>query len=285
VARCGSRALLGGWIAVTVVVATVGLAQAQTLGGDPWGGTQQQSAPVTSDGRSRVDVVMRLVNGEYVFDGVSEGGGGSGGSGCRLTVVVMPTLDAIPIATDVFEGATAVQIRCGTSVVDERWIGPGDVVDVDAEARAQAEQYVRSVLAPRLSMGVNPPANVLVGLPTWFWLDGWDGAPINVTVTAPWGETIDIELTLARVMWDFGDGSPSELGDLGEAFPSESSVEHVYTDRSTSRSSPDAAFSVTASVQINVRYWYDGGGPYAVAPLVHDHVEPVIVRQLQAVIG
>ena len=52
-------------------------------------------------------------------------------------------------------------------------------------------------------MGTSPPANVLVGLSTWFWVDGWDGEPISVPVVAPWGSTVMVELSLGEVRWDF----------------------------------------------------------------------------------
>lgn len=228
-----------------------------------------------------LNVNGRLDPGSHLRSRSSRGEGSSGP--CEMSVVVLPDLAAVPIATEVFEGAIPVQVRCGLAILDEMWVAPADVVDVDAEARGAAERYVRSVLAPRLSMGTSPPANVLVGLSTWFWLDGWDGSPLRTSVVAPWGESISIEMTLAGVDWDFGDGA-SHRGDLGDPYPAESSVQHVYTHRSTSPSAPDGAYDVTASVQINVRYWYDGGGPYAVSPLVEDHTAPVIVRQLQAVL-
>jgi hypothetical protein len=233
-----------------------------------------------------VDVILEWRAGELVVRGDHGTGDSSGsGGGCRVAAVVLPALEAIPIAEGVFDDAVAVQIRCGTAVVDERWVGTGDIVDIDAEARVQAQRYVETVLGPRLSLGTSPPANILVGLDTWFWLDGWDGAPIATTVTAPWGDAIDLELALERVVWNFGDGTSPTSGDLGLPYPAESTVRHVYTHRSTSRGNPDGAYRLEAQVRINVRYWYDGDGPFTVAPLQHAHAAPVIVRQLQAVIG
>jgi hypothetical protein len=104
-------------------------------------------------------------------------------------------------------------------------------------------------------------------------------------VVAPWGDSIDLELSLIDVEWNFGDGSPAIVADLGEPHPAESSVQHLYTTRSTSRAEPDGAFTVSARVRIGVRYWYDGQGPFAVAPLSTTHAAPVVVRQIQAVLG
>ncbi len=183
------------------------------------------------------------------------------------------TLDHVP-----------VRINCGFAEVDRRWIAPADIQDVDGEARRGAESYVDSVLGPRLSIETSPPANILVGLSTWFWMDGWDGAPLRTSVTAPWGDSISVEMTLDHVMWDYGDNTSPQRGDLGQAYPAESSVQHVYTDRSTSRTNPDGAYQMSATVRINVRYWYDGGGPYSAGTIERTFSAPVIVRQLQAVI-
>jgi hypothetical protein len=252
-----------------------------------WGGTFVPAPPSVTTGEWQVDVRLRLIGGDLRAGWTGGGAGGGGGSGpsCELTVVRMPTLDAVGMPEGVFEGAIPVQIRCGQAVVDERWTAPGEVIDIDAEAAAAARQYVESVLGPSLSMETSPPANILVGLSTWFWMDGWDGQPINTSVVAPWGEAIDLELSLDHVVWDFGDGSPPEQGDLGQAHPATSSVQHVYTDRSTSRAAPDGAYEASAQVHLNVRYWYEGEGPFSVPALVHTHTAPVVVRQLQAVIG
>ena len=76
-----------------------------------------------------------------------------------------------------------------------------------------------------------------MGLPSWFWVEGFDGsitaAPINV-----FGVTIDVRMTSASVTWDFGDGT-TEDGDLGIAYPAESSVQHTYAT--------DGAFDVSAT--------------------------------------
>lgn len=240
---------------------------------------------VSSDGRSRVDLVFEQRGDEIRASFGSSGGSGGSAPDCELTVVVMPTLDAVEMPEGVFDDAIPVQVRCGQALVDERWVPGAEVVDVDAEAAAAAQQYLESVLAPSLSVQTSPPSNILVGLPTWFWFEGWDGEPIATTVTAPWGEAIQLELTLDEVTWSFGDGTPTMTADLGQPYPRESSVQHVYTDRSTSRDAPDGAHEVSAQVRITVRYWYQGEGPFSVPALEHTHEAQVVVRQLQAVIG
>jgi hypothetical protein len=198
---------------------------------------------------------------------------------------VLPELESLRIMESAVENSIPVQIRCGLAIVEERWVPVAEIRDVDAEARAGAHRYVETVLAPGLSMGTSPPANILVGLDTWFWLGGWDGQPVMTTVVAPWGDSIDLELSLIEVAWDFGDGSPPLTAGIGEPHPAESSVQHLYTHRSTSRSAPDGAYDVSATVRIGVRYWYDGQGPFVVEPLSTTHTAAVIVRQIQSVLG
>jgi hypothetical protein len=246
-------------------------------------------APQVSSGNWRVDAILSI-GGVLQVDGQQAGQGRSrdsaGESACEWNVVVLPALEEIHLwETAPSEGAIPVQIRCGAAIVSERWVGVADIRDVDAEARAGAQRYVESVLAPRLELGSSPPDNVLVGLDTWFWLDGWDGEPIRTTVTAPWGDSIELELSLIEVEWRFGDGGPPLRGGLGEAHPEESSIAHLYERRSTSRIAPDGAFDLSATIRIAVRYWYDGDGPFSVAPLETTHTAPVVVRQLQSVLG
>lgn len=245
-----------------------------------------ENRPVESDGENVVKVILQKVDGSLQATlGGASGGGGGGEPSCELRVEVLPELGGVDIIDTWVPDSIPVRIVCGLAVINELWVPMGEIIDIDAMVAAEAERYVRTVLGPGLSLGTSPPSNVLVGLATWFWIDGWDGSPINTSVVAPWGESILIELSLDHVQWDFGDGSAPVNGDLGQPFPEESSVQHVYTHRSTSVSSPDGAYTLTASIQINVRYWYDGQGPFSVAPLVQEHTDEVVVRQAQAVLG
>ena len=54
----------------------------------------------------------------------------------------------------------------------------------------------------------------VTGIPSYFWVDGYDGAPINETVTG-FGVTVAVSITLGTVEWDFGDGTPHVTGGLG----------------------------------------------------------------------
>src|SRR5690606_20208194 len=121
--------------------------------------------------------------------------------------------------------------------------------DLDEAARVEAERYVRDVLMPAVSIGVNPVAKGLVGLRSWFWIEGFDG-----TVTAPpisaFGMTIDVRMSTGSVTWDFGDGTV-EPGDLGRAYPAESTVQHAHQSGGT--------YTVAATLDLVPQYRVDGG--------------------------
>lgn len=236
------------------------------------------SASVTAgDWAVDVGISARRRGGEVT---VSVSGGDEG---CEITARLVPGLGAIPIADEIFDDAVAIRIiECESAIVEDRWV---PVVDLDAAARELALDHLERVLGPDLSIGHSPPANVLVGLSTWFWLEGYRGDPLRTTVATDWGETLDLSLTLAELTWDFGDGSSPVAGtELGEPYPAESEVQHVYEVRSTSRAEPDGAYQLIAGIALQVTYTHDGDGPYSAGTITTTHEQPIVVHQLQAVL-
>jgi hypothetical protein len=107
---------------------------------------------------------------------------------------------------------------------------------------------------PILSMGANPGLG-LTGLPSWFWLSG---SPLMPDATASAGGlTVTVRATLSDVSWRFGDGggSVSSGTDLGRAFPSPSTIQHVYQTDSFGRQS----FPVSALLRYTVTFSVNGG--------------------------
>ena len=235
-----------------------------------------------------VELVLRR-NGQLVPR--VAGGSGTGTSGesppCTYRLV------EIPYGTDAYYAigappsteAVPYWLYCGGAVVRAFWIDPSDIVDLADVARGEAQRYVETILAPSMSLGVSPPTFAVTGLPTWFWVDGWDGSDIAVPPINPFGETVEVFLRLESVTWDFGDGSPPAHADLGAAYPEESTVRHTYTHRSTSEATPDGSYPLSASVTIAVSYRLDGGPEQSVEPPLDTTVGgDVIVRQVQAVL-
>lgn len=234
----------------------------------------------TGDGFAEIGMSLVSVGGEVRFRAGREP---AKQGDCQTQVTRIPPLEGIPIANEWFEGAIDVRITCGPDNRNmDLWVA---VPDADDAARDLARDYVERVLAPEVGIGTSPPANVLVGLPTWFWLDGWDGTTRTTTVTAPWGDTLDLHLTVDHIEWDFGDGTPARTGGVGQAHPAESDIQHTYTHASTTRRDPDATYPLSARITIGVAYHYDTHGPIAVDPIELTVDHPIQVGQLQAVLS
>ncbi|MGE3621427.1 MAG: hypothetical protein AB7L84_13285, partial [Acidimicrobiia bacterium] len=83
-------------------------------------------------------------------------------------------------------------------------------------------------------------------------------------------------LSTGQVIWDFGDGSGPVTGDLGRAYPRESSVRHVFAWHGD--------YAVGVRVELVAAYRVDGGDWQALDPLVAEAEGRHSVEQRQAVI-
>lgn len=152
---------------------------------------------------------------------------------------------------------------------------PGErAEEVGAVAAAEAGRYVEEVLAPQVVIGANPAAQGLVGLPSWFWIEGWSGSVQAAPISA-YGLTIDVRMSSGSVAWDFGDGR-SMGGDLGRPYPAESSVRHAYQGPGT--------FTVTAAIALTAEYRVDGGAWIALPRLTASATTQHPVQERQAVL-
>jgi hypothetical protein len=198
-----------------------------------------------------VRVTLIKVGGEHAVTSVS----GSPGSteGCSWTLTFLPRLDDVAYGTSAGPkpdpDARLALLLCNGTIVQPIWVAPDDIVDVDAAARNEAQRYIEHVLVPAVRIGVNPAARGLVGLDSWFWIEGFDGQVTAPPITA-FGLTIDVRMSSGTVSWDFGDGTV-ESGDLGRAYPEESTVRHVHQT--------DGTFTITATIDLVPEYRVDGG--------------------------
>lgn len=227
-----------------------------------------------------VRVTLLKMGGVYGVQSVSGGGSSGSPSGCTWSLVFAPDLDDVPLGVSAgpkpHPEAQFALLMCDGALYRYVWVAPDDVADVDALARAEAERYVQDVLVPDVTIGVNPAAQGLVGLRSWFWIDGFDGA-VQAPPISAFGLTIDVRMSSVGVMWDFGDGV-TEPGDLGRAYPEESTVQHAHQR--------DGTFTITASIDLAPEYRVDGGawlpldGLVTVASTTHDveEREAIITR-------
>lgn len=118
-------------------------------------------------------------------------------------------------------------------------------------------QLSAEVVAPALTLGINPANAGITGLESYFWLAGYDGKPIDkVTQTA--GATIEIRATPTSYTWDFGDGTPAfTTTSIGQPYPQAASdIRHLYDVRSDWSPAAVNGFyqvKVTASLDVSFR--------------------------------
>ncbi len=139
----------------------------------------------------------------------------------------------------------AFDVYCGATYLTTVWAIPS------AAAAAIGAQTARDLLArvefPPVTIAVSPALG-LTGLDSWFWIDGTDGAPITLSRT-DFGISVDLEVRLAGVAWDFGDGTHVDAG-LGKAYPARSDVAHTFESK--------GGRTVTAAFRFAARYRVDG---------------------------
>lgn len=230
----------------------------------------------TVDNSVRVTLVRS--GGDYAVRGVSGGGGGGAAQGCSWSVLFTPDLEDAPYGISPGPkpdpAARFGLLLCNGDIVRAIWVAPSDVVDLDAAARAEAERYVRDVLTPAVSIGVNPSAKGLAGLRSWFWIDGFAGSVTAPPISA-FGLTIDVRMTAGTVTWDFGDGTVEE-GDLGRAYPEESTVQHAHRSA--------GSYRIAASIALIPEYRVNGGGWITLPNLVAVATTTHQVEQRQPIV-
>lgn len=237
--------------------------------------TREATAETTSD---TVRVTIIKSGGSYGVQSVA-GGGSASEDGCGWSVVFAPNMELAPFGSpagpQTHPEAQFALLMCDGTFSRYVWIAPADVVDLDAIAQSEAQRYVEEVLVPDIGIGVNPSARGLVGLRSWFWIEGFDG-----TVEAPpisaFGLSIDVRMSTQRVTWDFGDGTVEE-GDLGRAYPEESTVQHAHQR--------DGTFTITATIDLAPEYRVNGGPWLALPGLTTAASTDHDVEQRQAVIS
>ena len=224
-----------------------------------------------------VRVTLIRLGGEHVVQSVSGGEPGAR-QGCSWTLVFAPELEDTPYGTSPGPKpdpeARFALLLCNGEIVQPIWVAPSDIVDLDALARDEAQRYIEDVLEPVVAIGVNPAARGLVGLRSWFWVDGFTGSVTAPPITA-FGLTIDVRMSSGSVGWDFGDGD-TLAGDLGRAYPAESTVQHAHQRH--------GEFTVIATIDLAPEYRVDGGPWLALPDLQATATTQHAVQQRQAVI-
>lgn len=153
------------------------------------------------------------------------------------------------------------------------------VDDDGLDPLAVALELLNHLPIPDIVIEANPSTG-LVALPSWFWLDGYDGSPISSSDALP-GVAVEVEVEPLVYRWSFGDGTTAETTSLGQRYPAESDIRHVYEQSSLA---VGGAYAVTVEVTFSARYRVNGGAWEALEPITRSFSNDYPVQQLQSVL-
>ncbi|MCZ2110114.1 MAG: hypothetical protein LC118_11205 [Dehalococcoidia bacterium] len=180
-------------------------------------------------------------------------------------------------------------VRCDDGFFSSIWIPMGTPIDANVEVVfvdgdsvdpvTVALELLNHLPIPDITIAANPSPG-LVALPSWFWIDGYDGTAIGSSDSLG-GVTVDVEVVPLRLRWAFGDGISTETISLGQAYPAESDIQHVYE-----RSSLGAggAYAVAVEMTFAARYRVNGGTWEPLDPITRSFTNAYPVQQLQSVL-
>jgi hypothetical protein len=144
---------------------------------------------------------------------------------------------------------------------------------------ALAADLLDHVPVPEIEIGVNP-APGLVALPSWFWIDGYDGGPISATESLA-GVTVEVEIKPTSFNWAFGDGAKLQTTSLGRPYPPVSDIRHTYEQSSLAAG---GSFTVTVELTFSARYRVSGGAWQTLDPISRSYTSAYPVQQLQSIL-
>lgn len=164
------------------------------------------------------------------------------------------------------------EVYCGDTFIATVWLR---AEQFGVDPIAIAERLVIDLPYPPARLGTNPQTRGLTGLETWFWVDGYTGAPITDVITE-FGMRVEVNATPTSVSWDFGDGTHAKGLGLGSGPPTRSGVVHTFETRAR------PTFSVRALIMLSVRWRLNGGAWQDLDPVVRTAVRPYPVVESRA---
>lgn len=230
------------------------------------------------------------VDAENEGDAPGSGGGGSGGSGsgpkCWLEELRDDQWDD---SIELEYWGRRMRYAPYNLYCDGEWQGiiwieivsdeNGDPLPIPTTPQEVAERLRDQMPVPRATVGINPDRGV-VGVESWFWMEGYDGSLITDSTDA-FGFLVEIQARVTHYRWSFGDGTVIESTSPGRAYPEQSQVRHTY-ERSSAGTT--AGYPVEATFTFQVRYRVDRGPWLALPGISRTTSTSYPVRESQAVI-
>jgi hypothetical protein len=169
--------------------------------------------------------------------------------------------------------------------------------------RVFVADILQDVPLPTAKVRMNPDLG-LVAVPTWFWLEGYDGrafgAARRVNIPAEIGDdvsfgdvprddprrrptemTVTVTVRPSRYEWSFGDDTRLVASTLGKPYPQASDVKHTY--ELSSLHSP-AGFTVGLTIEFAAVYRINGGAAQALPPIRRSYESSYRVQEIQPVL-
>jgi len=228
---------------------------------------------------TNTDAVVVDADAQAIVAGTA---GSGGGSGCWLD----PVTNIGEIFVDSFEEQLSnpnlfpFLLWCGKQMRGLVWLDMSGGNPVDAVDPETIAMHLRDEIpVPSVEIGVNPDRG-LVGLESWFWLEGYDGSPIEDSTDA-FGQLVEVEARVKEYEWSFGDGDTIAAKTPGRSYPHRSQIRHVYERSSAGLPS---GFPVEVKFVFDVRYRVDGGGWIEIPGISRVAEASYRVRESQAVI-
>lgn len=222
--------------------------------------------------------------------GSSEQISGPSGPACTAAAMNIGYASAgwVRAGLDANPDTTPWTVTCDNDYFGIAWVpidapGPPDVVvetlpDPAVDPVVVAQSLLGIVPLPPISVGANPGVG-LVAMPSWFWVDGYDGSPLYGSETLGL-VTVEVEIAPERYVWHFGDGASEETDSLGRPYPEVSDIQHMYEQSSAA----DGKFEVRLDLTFRARYRVDGGPWLPLESMVRSFAHDYPVQQLQSVL-
>jgi hypothetical protein len=155
---------------------------------------------------------------------------------------------------------------------------------------------------PNIWIGVNPSPLGLTGMPSWFWIQGYNGSSfgagtrVDVPPQIPAGYpascpqppgaslTVAVQFAPSSYNWMFGDQlttSTLTTTSLGTAYPQRSDIQHLYEYTSLGR--PDG-FPVRVTARFRAQYQANGSPWQALPDVAKTYTRDYPVQQAQPVL-
>ncbi len=280
--------------AATIALLTPALADPPSPGdpGTPGANRPEASVSVDSgpDGVTIYIAVSESSPGSSSDSSSSTGPDASGGWSCTVDVMNIgnATREWFEQEAPLHPGESPWIVRCDNGYFAIVWL-PVDTAPADVEIvviqgdsvdpATVAAELLDHVPVPDIVIGVNPTTG-LVAVPSWFWIEGYDGAPIIASDTLA-DVTVEVEITPTAYRWSFGDGATLQTTSLGQAYPQESDIRHTYEQSSLS---VGGAFAVTVEITFSARYRVNGGPWEPLDPITRAFTAAYPVQQLQSIL-